>query len=112
MNSDKCQSDSAIAQSAASTTLSQGPLFHLGSTVATSGALDLLDRNGINASDYLKRHQRGDFGDLCQADIQKNMVAITYRARILSAYNIKQERLWIITETDRSVTTLLLPSEY
>jgi hypothetical protein len=87
-------------------------LFPLGLVVATPGALDLLDRNGINATTYLTRHQCGDFGTVDSADVQENMNAIKYRLRILSAYDVGKARMWIITEADRSVTTLLLPSEY
>jgi hypothetical protein len=87
-------------------------LFPLGAVVATPGALDLLDRAGINATQYLTRHQRGDFGTLSQQDIEENRFAINRRLRIFSAYDIGRERLWIITEADRSVTTILLPSEY
>jgi hypothetical protein len=92
--------------------LSATPLFALGALVATPGALDLLDRAGVNASIYLKRHAHGNFGTVSPADVEENRFAISRRLRIFSAYKIAQERLWIITEADRSVTTLLLPSEY
>jgi len=88
------------------------PLFSLGLVVATPGALDLLDRAGINATAYLARHQTGDFGTLSPPELHENHVAITYGSRILSAYDVGRERLWVITEADRSSTTLLLPSEY
>ena len=87
-------------------------LFSLGVVVATPGALDLLDRAGINATTYLERHRCGDFGTLSPHDIHENRFAVNRRLRILSAYEIGRERLWLITEADRSVTTLLLPSEY
>lgn len=88
------------------------PLFGLGLVVATPGALNLLDRAGINATAYLARHQTGDFGTLSPPDLHENHVAITYGSRILSAYDVGRERLWVITEADGSVTTILLPSEY
>jgi hypothetical protein len=88
------------------------PLFQLGAVIATLSALDLLDRAGINATAYLTRHQTGDFGTLSPPDLQENHAAITYGSRILSAYDVGRERLWVITEADRSSTTLLLPSEY
>lgn len=88
------------------------PLFILGAVVATPGALDLLDRAGINANTYLELHRCGDFGTLSPHDIHENSFAVSHRLRILSAYDIGRERLWLITEGDRSVTTLLLPSEY
>lgn len=90
----------------------RAPLFALGTTVATPGALNLLDRAEANASTYLARHQSGDFGAICLDDEQANRVAILHGFRILSAYNISDEKLWVITEADRSATTLLLPSEY
>jgi hypothetical protein len=93
-------------------TLNASPLFPLGAVVATRGALDLLDRAGINATAYLTRHQRGDFGTLAPSDIQENHFAVNRRLRIFSAYDVGSERLWIITEADRSVTTLLLPEDY
>ena len=88
------------------------PKFALGATVATPGALDLLDHAGVNASDYLTRHRHGDFGSICAEDAQSNLDAITHGLRVFSAYDIGKVRLWVITEADRSVTTLLLPSEY
>lgn len=99
-------------QLSAKTQLSTTPLFPLGALVATPGALDLLDRNGANATVYLSRHQHGDFGALCPADAQANMFAVSHRLRILSAYEVGDEHIWLITEADRSSTTLLLPSEY
>ena len=94
--------------------LSASPLFPLGQIVATPGALDLLDRTGINASALLYRHQHGDWGVVCAEDAQSNNQAILVGARIVSAYELglRRERLWIITEADRRVTTLLLPEEY
>lgn len=90
------------------------PLFSLGRTVATPGALDLLDRTGTDGTDLLSRHQCGDWGIVCPADAKSNDRAITDGTRILSAYELgaRREQLWIITEADRRVTTLLLPIEY
>ncbi|MBR8400422.1 MULTISPECIES: hypothetical protein [Burkholderia] len=90
------------------------PLFSLGQTVATPGALDLLDRTGTDGTDLLNRHMCGDWGVVCPADAESNDRAITDGTRILSAYELgaRREQLWIITEADRRVTTLLLPSEY
>lgn len=88
------------------------PKFALGATVATPGALNLLDHAGVNASDYLVRHQHGDFGYICAEDTESNLDAIAHGLRVFSAYDIGKARLWVITEADRSVTTLLLPSEY
>lgn len=102
------------AKSLSQTNASTGttPLFQLGACVATPGAFDLLDRAGMNATAYLTRHQTGDFGTLSPPDLHENHVAFTYGSRILSAYDVGRERLWVIPEADRSSTTLLLPSEY
>ena len=88
-------------------------LFTLGQQVATPGALDLLDRTATNAHDLLQRHQHGDWGSVPPEDAEANRNSIGTGCRILSSYFLNAtERLWIITEADRSVTTLLLPSEY
>lgn len=89
------------------------PLFPVGRTVATPGASTLLDHAGVNASALLARHQRGDFGDIDEADRVANVNAVRYQARILFAYVLGRGiRVWIISEADRSATTLLLPEEY
>jgi hypothetical protein len=89
-------------------------LFTLGQVVATPGAIDLLDRAGVNASDVLARHQCGDWGDVCASDAAENMHALDVGNRILSAYSLgaSKKRLWAITEWNRQITTLLLPEEY
>jgi len=89
-------------------------LFPLGQVVATPGAIALLDRAGVNASDLLARHQRGDWGDVCASDAAENTHSVQTGNRLLSAYTLEpgKERMWIISEYDRSVTTLLLPEEY
>jgi len=88
-------------------------LFTLGEVVATPGALDLLDRTETNALDLLLRHQSGDWGSVPEEDVTENQRSIETGYRILSSYFLNDtERLWIITEADRSTTTLLLPEEY
>ena len=86
--------------------------FPLGRTVATPGALELLESLSIAPVDLLKRHQQGDWGQLCDEDKEANDQALIDGDRILSAYEIGGEKVWIITEWDRSATTILLPSEY
>jgi len=95
-------------------TLLEPPLFALGRVVATRGAVDLLTRLKVNGNAYLNRHQCGDWGAVCAEDATENVRAIMTCNRILSEYRLGggRERLWIITEHDRSVTTLLLPEEY
>jgi len=85
----------------------------LGQIVATPGALDALQRAGQAAQEFLARHAVGDWGDLDAHDRRENALAVREGFRLLSAYRTTAgERLWIITEADRSVTTLLLPDEY
>ena len=89
-------------------------LFPLGHVVMTSGAAAL----GVDFSSFLARHAQGDWGDELDAfDQRQNDLAVKEGYRILSAYNVlirndETERIWLITEADRSATTILLPSEY
>jgi hypothetical protein len=87
--------------------------FPLGQIVATPGALHALEEAGENPGALLTRHLAGDWGELDEHDRHENEVSLAHGYRLLSAYNLLNgTRLWIITEADRSATTLLLPSEY
>ncbi len=87
--------------------------FELGQLVATPAAMQALSRNGVDDSQYVNRHQGGDWGDVSEDDAHENEYALNQDLRILSAYTLKDgTRLWIITEGDRSTTTSLLPEEY
>lgn len=89
------------------------PKFDLGQVVATPGALAALEQHQISPLTLVSRHVRADFGDIDQQDWQTNLAALRYGNRIVSAYAIAPDVvIWIISEGDRSVTTLLLPSEY
>jgi len=89
------------------------PLFAVGRVVATLGALETLSRAKENGARYLMRHVTGDWGEVDQQDRASNDQAVKEGTRILSAYTTGQgDRIWIITEADRSSTCLLLPSEY
>ena len=89
------------------------PLFRLGILVATPAALSLLSEFSLAPIDFLIRHRQGDWGDLDEDDIKANRAALHYGTRLLSSYTISADRkLWIITEADRSSTTLLLPEAY
>lgn len=89
------------------------PLFPAGRIVATPGALALLEQANKSPVEFLTRHLRGDWGDLCQDDKAENELSLKYGFRLMSSYQVMDtEKLWIITEADRSVTTLLLPAEY
>jgi hypothetical protein len=84
----------------------------LGRVVATPGALKLLLETGGRPFDLLGRHASGDWGDLCAFDRRQNQIALRDGYRLLSSYETTAGRVWIITEADRSITTILLPEEY
>lgn len=89
------------------------PRFSLGRTVATPGALSALEVAGQAGSEFLGRHIIGDWGDVCPEDAESNEQALLHGERLLSAYRTSQgTKIWIITEADRSATTILLPDEY
>lgn len=89
------------------------PLFPLGRLLITPGAQTALAQAGRSPSDFVRRHHCGDFGDLDEEDLAANRAALHYGTRLLSSYVIDEDcTLWIITEADRSATTLLLPEEY
>jgi hypothetical protein len=84
----------------------------LGRVVATPGALNLLMDAGEDAFDYLARHATGDWGELCSFDRRQNEVALRDGNRVLSSYPVGEGKIWVITEANRSVTTILLPEDY
>jgi hypothetical protein len=84
----------------------------VGKVVATPGALKLLSEMGKDPFGYIARHATGDWGELCAFDRSQNQIALRNGYRVLSSYPVGRERVWIITEADRSVTTILLPEEY
>ena len=87
--------------------------FQLGQLFATPGALAALERAGQTPVEFIDRHLRNDWGEVCKEDWEANDAALKEGTRLLSAYRTsKDDRLWIITEWDRSVTTILLPDEY
>ncbi|MBJ7601159.1 hypothetical protein [Candidatus Nephthysia bennettiae] len=88
------------------------PLFPLGQVVATRGAIALMEAARIDPLQLLQRHQSGDWGELDKHDLRENDYAVDRWLRILSAYGQPPDRLWVITEADRSVTTILRPDEY
>lgn len=89
------------------------PLFDLGQLVATPGALAALEKAGQNAMEFLSRHVSGDWGDLPKEDRDENRLSLEKDFRLLSSYRTTAgDKLWVITEADRSITTLLLPEEY
>jgi len=90
------------------------PKFEMGRVVATPGALRAIRSSGQSATDFLRRHINGDWGEhLDGHDHKQNQIALREGGRVMSAYQTRKgEDVWVITEGDRSYTTLLLPSEY
>jgi hypothetical protein len=101
----------------------QEPKFPLGQVMVTAAINDVLSvekafEEFVNTS--ISRHHRGDWGDCCEEDKQLNDDALQNSTRIFSVYLLpedlkwvfRDDKIWIITEADRSSTTVLLPSEY
>jgi hypothetical protein len=88
-----------------------GPL-PLGRVLATPGAIQLIRDAGEHPFDYLARHATGDWGDLCEQDRHENELSLQHGWRIVSSYTVGEKCIWVITEADRSVTTILLPEDY
>ena len=89
------------------------PKFSLGQLVATPGALDALKEANVSFLPYISRHLLGDWGEISPEDAAENELSLQEDLRLLSAYSLPSGyRIWIITEADRSATTILLPEEY
>lgn len=89
------------------------PLFLLGKVFLTIGAREALEESNQSPSEFLARHEIGDWGIIGKEDSKENDLSVKEGFRILSAYKTKNEvKIWIITEADRSSTTILLPEEY
>jgi hypothetical protein len=89
---------------------SHKPLFELGDVLLTRGVQDKFVHTQL--APLLERHVTGDWGLCCKEDWEVNQVALREGDRLMSVYTINDERIWVITEWNRSVTTMLLPSEY
>lgn len=87
--------------------------FPLGRMFLTPGAIEALEEAGQSPQEFINRHARLEQGELSEDDYQENLFSVDKALRIFSAYKTAQGvKLWIITEADRSATTILLPSEY
>ena len=87
-------------------------LFLLGQIIATPGALAALDKAGQRPQEFLTRHVQGDWGDLSEADRQENEFSLVRGFRLISSYQTNAgDTVWVITEADRSATSILLPNE-
>ena len=88
----------------------KAPKFPLGQIVITANANTQLDSQAV--SEGLSRHASGDWGEVCEADREENELSLREGYRLLSVYGTGAKRFWIITEADRSVTTVLMPEDY
>ncbi len=87
--------------------------FNLGRVFSTPGAAEALAESNQHPLEFLQRHVSGDWGEVCEEDKSENELSVREGFRILSAYTTTGgAKLWVITEADRSATTILLPSEY
>jgi hypothetical protein len=97
---------------------SANPSFPLGEVVATRGAIEALQKSGQSVTEFLVRHQQGEWGIVDDKDKAANDRSLVDGSRILSAYRTKKgDKLWVITEAvdengHRAATTFLLPDEY
>ncbi len=88
-------------------------LFPLGKIFLTIGAQEALEESNQTPNEFLAKHQSGNWGLVCEDDKQENELSVNEGFRILSSYKTSKDvKLWLITEADRSSTTLLLPEEY
>jgi hypothetical protein len=86
-------------------------LFDLGETLITAHARDVLLSSEVQTA--LARHASGDWGEVCEEDRKQNDLALSQELRLFSVYCARDgTKFWIITESDRSVTTILLPEDY
>lgn len=91
--------------------IDRGPRFELGRVLVTAAAEAVLAPDDVRAA--LRRHSRGDWGELCADDMKENELSLRDGGRLVSVYQDRHAtRFYIITEHDRSVTTILLPEDY
>ena len=89
------------------------PLFALGRLYSTPGAIIALEESSDDCSEFLNRHVTGDWSEMVNADQKENQRAIEDGSRIISAHRLSSgQKIWVITESDRSATTVLLADEY
>ena len=92
--------------------MSKDVTMPLGQVVATPGAIAAAGGDVAGLLPLLARHAAGDWGEVDDEDAKMNDEAVVNGDRVLSSYKVGDEKVWIITEADRSATTFLLPSEY
>lgn len=92
--------------------LGDKPLFSLGQVLITPALFSFLARNDVEPFECLMQHRQGDWGLVCDEDKAANDAAVQGGNRLLSKYQLAGRYFWILTEADRSSTTLLFPDEY
>jgi len=88
------------------------PRFQIGEILVTPGATFFLDLENISLTTLIARHANGDWGELPGEDAQANEAALKHGGRLFSRYVYYGEPVYVITDADRSLTTILLPNEY
>lgn len=90
--------------------------FELGQLIMTTSVAEWAAEHSIDLLPYVTRHQSGDWGDVCREDANENELSLKQGFRLLSAYKVPinndVETIWVITESDRSYTTILFPTDY
>lgn len=89
-------------------------LFELGQITMTPSAISIIANFKVPIGDLLDRHQRGDYGDVSELDWRENTLALLPESieRVMSVYSVGTEKLWVITDPDRKVTTLLTEEDF
>ncbi len=89
-------------------------LFELGKITMTPSAISIIASFKVAIGDLLDRHQRGDYGEISEKDWRENTLALLPETveRVMSVYNVGTEKLWVITDPDRNVTTLLTEEDF
>lgn len=89
-------------------------LFELGKITMTPSAISIIASFKVPIGDLLDRHQRGDYGDVSEVDWRENTLALLPESveRVMSVYSVGTEKLWVITDPDREVTTLLTEEDF
>jgi len=88
------------------------PIFELGRVVATAGVAQFVEDAKLDLTPLLRRHHAGDWGEVGKEDWESNEAALKNGGRLLSAYDLSGHRVWVITEADRSATSIMFPDEY
>lgn len=89
-------------------------LFELGNITMTPKAISIIAKFKVPIGDLLDRHEKGDYGEVSEVDWRENTLALLPESieRVMSVYNVETEKLWIITDPDRKLTTLLTEEDF